>query len=106
MDFFGGHIFIKHVSNINNLFYGVNKILYLMLFHIVFYCFKNQDQEIYLLCEMTTVIDRNSSAAAVVGWKGQDSMGHKKTRLFHPAHSKPFSAYSVPTLGRHLKRVA
>lgn len=52
-----------------------------MLFHIVFYCFKNQDQEIYLLCEMTTVIYRNSSAAAVVGWKGQDSMGHKKTRL-------------------------
>ena len=52
-----------------------------MLFHIVFYCIKNQDQDIYLLCKMTTMIYRNSSTAAMVGWKGQDSMGHKKTIL-------------------------
>lgn len=38
-----------------------------MLFHIVFYCVKNQNQEIYLLCKMTSVIYRNSSTVPIVG---------------------------------------
>lgn len=78
-----------------------------MLFHIVFYCVKNQNQEIYLLCKMTSVIYRNSSTVPIVGWKGQDSMGHKKTMLTFA--SCAFETFlfgdSVPTFGRISSRL-